>query len=147
MLLVSGSAVTRRDKAKRTEKGVTSQDVAPFLRAAAEWKGYVNVEQSDASKAQHSQFSDDVDLVSEFTAQVCLRGYRITFVQVDDEETVRATAFAAFRGMPDTGYAVSAWADSLLAALAAVVFIVAVQAQYDLSQFAIDGQGKSRRTF
>jgi len=141
-----GSRAKQRSKTA-ARKGAASDDAAPFLRQAAEWKGYVNIEQSAESKAQFEAFADDADLVSEVSAEILLRGYKISVVQVDDDETVKASAFAAFRGMPDAGYSVSAWAPTLLSAVAAVTFIVALQAQFDLSQYASDVSGKRRRTF
>lgn len=127
--------------------GAVSQDAAPFLRTAAEWKGYVNVEQTDSTKAHFTSFSDDLELVSETISQALLSGYKLSVVQVDDEETVKATAYAAFRGMPDTGLSVSAWADTALKALAAVAYIVVIQAQLDLSQFDRPEERVRRRTF
>lgn len=134
--------------AKRSAKGINSSaTVDPFLRRNAEWKGYVNVEFTEGEKAQFDAFSDDPSLVSEVSAQVLLKGYKITSVQVDDDETVRSTAFAAFVGMPDEGLAVSVWGGSLLNSIAAVVFVVAIHARFDLSKFVEPEVKKSRRTF
>jgi hypothetical protein len=68
-------------------------------------------------------------------------------VQVDDTETVKATAYAAFSGMADEGLNVSAWADTFYGALMAVVYIVSVQAQFDLSGYALPENKARRRTF
>lgn len=144
---VSNSHLEGKSSKARRKKGATSDDAAPFLRSASEWKGYVNVEQSEGTKEHFRQWCDDADLVSEFTAEVLLRGYKLDVVQVDDDETVRATARAAFSGMPDAGYSVSAWADTFYAALMAVVYIVAVQSQFDLSQHARPETKVKRRTF
>jgi hypothetical protein len=144
---VSNSHLEGKSSKARRKKGAASQDVAPFLRSASEWKGYVNVEQSEATKVHFRQWCDDADLVSEFTAEVLLRGYKLDIVQVDDDETVRATARAAFSGMPDAGYSVSAWASSFYEALMAVVYIVAVQSQFDISQHAKPETKVKRRTF
>lgn len=144
---VSNSHLEGKSSKARRKKGAVSNDAAPFLRAASEWKGYVNVEQSDATKVHFRQWCDDADLVSEFTSEVLLRGYKLDVVQVDDDETVRATARAAFSGMPDAGYSVSAWAGSFYEALMAVVYIVAVQSQFDISQHALPETKVKRRTF
>jgi len=132
---------------KSPRKGSASDDALPFLRVSAEWKGYVNVEQSEATKDQFWAFYNDANLVREITAEVLLAGYKLSIVQVDNPETCKASAYAAFSGMVDAGYTVSAWGDSLDSALAAVVFIVGVQARKDLSQFATDKVASSRRTF
>lgn len=133
---------------KATKKAGTSLTDAPaFLRVAAEWKGYVNVELSEREAEQFRSFSDDVDLVCETTAEVVSRGYKLSFVQTDVHGTVKATAVSGFRGMLDAGYAVSAWQGSVHEALAAVVFLVSMCAQYDLSRYATQGSEKVRRTF
>ena len=136
----------KRSKNSR-KKDAPSNDAAAFLRPAAEWKGYVNVEQTEATKSHFRQWCDDSDLVSEFTAEVLLHGYKLSVVQVDDDETVKATAYAAFRGMPDEGLSVSAWSDTFYGALMAVVYIVAVQAQFNLSAYALPETKARRRTF
>lgn len=145
--LVSNSHLEAKSSKARRKKGAASNDVAPFLRKAAEWKGYVNVEQTEATKEHFRQWCDDSDLVSEFTAEVLLHGYKLSVVQTDDAETVKATAYAAFSGMPDEGYSVTAWSDTFYGALMAVVYIVAVQSQFDLSQHAADEARPKRRTF
>lgn len=127
--------------------GVASVDAAPFLRAAAEWKGYVNVEQTDSTKEHFRAFSDDLELVSETIGQALLSGYKLSVVQNDDEETCKATAYAAFKGMPDSGLSVSAWASNALQALAAVAYIVVIQAQLDLSRYDDPSTRVRRRTF
>lgn len=132
---------------QRREKGAASVDAAPFLRAAAEWKGYVNVEQSEATKKQFNAFRDDANLVQEVTAEILCKGYKMSVVQADDDETVKATAYAAFQGMPDSGLSVSAWAGDIWSALAAVAFIVGVQSQCDLSRYAVPSGRSSKRTF
>lgn len=133
---------------KRSAKGINGADtVDPFLRRNADWKGYVNVEFTEKDKEQFDGFADDPHLVSEISAEVLLKGYKITSVQVDDDQTVRSTAFAAFAGMPDEGLAVSVWGDSLLNSIAAVVFVVAIHARFDLSKFVEPEVKKSRRTF
>ena len=138
----------RENRAKTgRNNGATSKDAAPFLRVRSEWKGYVNVEQTDATKAHFAAFSDDAELVSETISQALLSGYSFSVVQVDDEETVKATASAAFKGMPDSGLAVSAWAGSPLEALAAVAYIVVIQSGRDLSKFDDPSTRTSRRTF
>lgn len=138
----------RANKAKssRNERG-TSQDVAPFLRAAAEWKGYVNVEQSQSTKDHFRAFSDDSQLVGETITQALLSGYKLSVMSVDDDETYKATAYAAFKGMPDSGLSVSAWAGNPLEALAAVVYIVVIQSGLDLSQHDQPETRVRRRTF
>lgn len=136
----------KRSKARRKKAG-TSNDAPAFLRAGAEYKGYVNVEQTEATKEHFRQWCDDADLVSEFTAEVLLHGYKLSVVQVDDDETLKATAYAAFSGMPDEGLNVSAWADTFYGALMAVVYIVAVQSQFNLSQYALPETKAKRRTF
>lgn len=134
--------------AKRSAKGGDSgRDVAPFLRNAAQWEGYVNVEFTGGEKEQFAAFSDDINLVQEVTAEVLLRGYKLSVVQVDDDETVRATATAGFSGMPDAGLAVSAWGESLFIAVASVVFIVAVHSRFDLATWKQPEVKKSKRTF
>lgn len=133
--------------AKRAAKRGNSESVAPFLRVAAAWEGYVNVELTEASKEQFKHFSDDVSMVQEVTAEVLLRGYKLSVVQVDNEETVRVTATAGFSGMPDAGLAVSAWAEGVFPAIAAAAFIVAVVSQFDLSKWQQPETKKSRRTF
>lgn len=138
----------RANRAKSgRENGATSKDVAPFLRAAAEYKGYVNVEQTEATKDHFRSFSDDLELVGETITQAMLSGYKLSIVSVDDEETFKATAYAAFRGMPDSGLSVSAWAGKPLEALAAVAYIVVIQAQLDLSRYDDPSQRVKRRTF
>lgn len=144
---VSNSHLEARSSKGRRKKGAASTDAAPFLRKAAEYKGYVNVEQSEASKEHFRAWCDDPDLVSEFTAEVLLRGYKLSVVQTDDDETVKATAYAAFSGMPDEGLSVSAWAGSFYGALMAAVYIVAVQSQFDLSQYTSPENRVKRRTF
>lgn len=138
----------RANRAKSgRENGALSKDVAPFLRAAAEYKGYVNVEQTEATKDHFRSFSDDLELVGETITQAMLSGYKLSVVSVDDEETFKATAYAAFRGMPDSGLSVSAWAGKPLEALAAVAYIVVIQAQLDLSKYDDPSQRVKRRTF
>lgn len=132
---------------KPAAKRGDSKSVAPFLRVAAAWEGYVNVELSDASKEQFKHFADDVSMVQEVTAEILQRGYKLSVVQVDDDETVRCTATAGFSGMPDAGLAVSAWAGSLFEACAAAAFIVAVVSGFDLSKWQQPEIKKSRRTF
>jgi hypothetical protein len=146
-LHVSNSHLEAKRSKDRRKKGAASTDAAPFLRKAAEYKGYVNVEQTEATKDHFRQWCDDADLVSEFTAEVLLHGYKLSVVQVDDTETVKATAYAAFSGMADEGLNVSAWADTFYGALMAVVYIVSVQAQFDLSGYALPENKARRRTF
>lgn len=138
----------RANKAKtsRNERG-TSQDVAPFLRAAAEWKGYVNVEQTESTKAHFAAFSDDAELVGETITQALLSGYKLSVVSVDDDETFKAVAYAAFKGMPDSGLSVAAWADTPLKAFAAVAYIVVIQAQMNLTTYDQPETRVRRRTF
>lgn len=138
----------RANRAKTDRKdGATSKDAAPFLRVRAEWKGYVNVEQTDSTKAHFAAFADDAQLVGETISEALLSGYTLSVVQVDDEETVKATATAAFKGMPDSGLAVSAWASDALKAIAAVAYIVVIQAQRDLTKFDQPETRIRRRTF
>lgn len=144
---VSNSHLEAKSSKARRKKGATSNDVAPFLRKAATYKGYVNVEQSDETKRHYAQWRDDPDLVSEFTAEVLHHGYKVSVVSADDHETFKATAYAAFSGMPDEGLNVSAWAGTFYDAFNAVVYIVSVQAQFDLSVFADDAVRPKRRTF
>lgn len=135
-------------QAKRSDKnGAASKDVAPFLRSGAEWKGYVNVEFSETEKERFRTFVADADLVREITAQVLLEGYKITCVQVDNDETVKATAFSAFSGRVDSGLAVSAWAADFYDAVCAVAFIVGVHSQFNLAQHETEKPVSSRRTF
>lgn len=144
---VSNSHLEAKRSKNSRKKGAASNDAAPFLRKAAEYRGYVNVEQTESTKDHFRQWCDDADLVSEFTAEVLHHGYKISIVSVDDHETFKATAYAAFSGMPDEGLNVSAWADTFYAALLAVVYIVAVQSQFDLSQHALPENKVKRRTF
>lgn len=144
---VSNSHLEAKSSKGRRKKGAASTDAAPFLRKAAEYKGYVNVEQSEETKRHYAQWSDDADLVSEFTTEVLHHGYKISVVSVDDHETFKATAYAAFSGMPDEGLNVSAWADSFFGAWNAVVYIVSVQAQFNLSTFDNPALRTKRRTF
>lgn len=144
---MSNSHLEAKNSKGRRKKGAASTDAAPFLRKAAEYKGYVNVEQTDSTKDHFRQWCDDADLVSEFTAEVLLHGYKLSIVQADDDETVKATAYAAFSGMPDEGLNVSAWASTFYGALMAVVYIVSVQAQFDLSAYALPENKTKRRTF
>lgn len=133
---------------KRSAEGVASgKDAAPFLRAAAEWKGYVNVELGEDAAGRFATFCGDPGLVQEITAEVLLRGYKVSVVQVENERTVRATATAGFRGMPDAGLAVSAWQEDLYHAIAAVVFIVACSSQFDLTVYETDQATRLKRTF
>ena len=144
---VSNSHLDAKSSKGRRKKGAASTDAAPFLRKAAEYKGYVNVEQSEDTKRHYAQWRDDADLVSEFTTEVLHHGYKISVVSVDDLETFKATAYAAFGGMPDEGLNVSAWAGTFYDALTAVVYIVSVQAQFDLSVYADPAVRTKRRTF
>jgi len=144
---MSGGTRGKSLSAKRSIKGAASTDAAPFLRKAAEWKGYVNVQLSEGSKERYEAFSRDAGLVQEVTAETLLRGYKLSVVQVDDDETVRATAVAGFSGMPDAGLAVSAWEGSIWDALAAVVYLVGIHSAFDLSQWEEPEVKKSRRTF
>lgn len=137
-----GTSVSAPKKA-----GGSSGDAPPFLRAAAEWKGYVNVEIDEGTKAQFQAFIADAGLVREITAEVLLRGYKLSSVQVDNDATVRATAIAGFKGTVDAGYAVSAWAEDFYEATAAVVFIVAVLSGFNLSQHVKEAEARYRRTF
>lgn len=130
-----------------TKNGATSNDVAPFLRANAEFRGYVNVEQSDSTKAHFAAYADDSELVSETIGQALLSGYKLSVVQADDEETFKATAYAAFKGMPDAGLSVTAWTGTALSALAAVAYIVCIQSQLDLSKWDKPEERVKRRTF
>lgn len=127
--------------------GASSNDAPPFLRAAAEWKGYVNVELGEGAAEQFHAFIRDADLVREVTAEVLLHGYKLSCVQVDNSETVRATAIAGFAGTVDAGFAVSAWAEDFYNAAAAVVFIVGVHSRFDLSQWVRDEGSYRKRTF
>lgn len=129
------------------ENGAASKDVAPFLRALADWKGYVNVELTDAEKSQFRAFINDASLVQEVTAETLLHGYKLSVVQVDDPETVKATAFAAFKGMPDSGLGITVWAGDLYEAVAGVIFLVAILSRYDLSKHVKPEEKRSRRTF
>lgn len=144
---MSNSHLEAKSSKNSRKKGAALNDAAPFLRPAAEYKGYVNVEQSEETKRHYAQWSDDVDLVSEFTAEVLHHGYKISIVSVDDLETYKATAYAAFRGMPDEGLNVSAWGDTFFSAFNAVVYIVSVQAQFNLSTFDNPALRTKRRTF
>ena len=144
---VSNSHLEGKRSKNSRKKGATSHDAAPFLRKAAEYKGYVNVEQSEDTKRHYAQWRDDADLVSEFTTEVLHHGYKLSIVSVDDTETFKATAYAAFGGMPDEGLNVSAWAGTFYDALTAVVYIVSVQAQFDLSVYADPAVRTKRRTF
>lgn len=144
---MSDGSRKRTGKASTPQNGAASKDAAPFLRRAAEWRGYVNVELSTDAAQQFTAYADDPDMVREITAEVVSRGYKLSAVQTDETGTVRATATAGFSGMVDSGYAVSAWMDSTYSALAAVVFIVAFTARFDLSQFAREGVAKARHTF
>lgn len=128
-------------------KGGASGDAPPFLRASAEWKGYVNVEQTESTKEHFRSFSDDVELVGETISQALLSGYKLSIVQTDDDETVKGTAYAGFKGMPDSGLSVSAWSSTPLGALAAVAYIVVIQAQMDLSKYDQPETRVRRRTF
>lgn len=144
---MSGGSRGKNLAAKRSAKGVASSDAAPFLRKAAEWEGYVNVELSDGSAERYEAFARDADLVREVTSEVLLRGYKLSAVQVDDTETVRATAIQGFVGTPDAGLAVSAWEADIYDALAAVVYLVALHSEFDLSRWRAAETKKSRRTF
>jgi hypothetical protein len=86
-------------------------------------------------------------LVSETIVQALLSGYKLSVVSVDDDETFKATAYAAFKGMPDSGLSVSAWAGKPLEAMAAVVYIVVIQAGLDLSKYDQPETRVKRRTF
>lgn len=133
---------------KRSANGATSShDVAPFLRVAADWKGYVNVELDQDVAGRFAAFCGDPSLVQEITAEVLYRGYKVSVVQVENERTVRATATAGFRGMPDAGLAVSAWQEDLFGAVAAVIYIVACVSQFDLSVHEKPAEQRLRRTF
>lgn len=138
----------KHEKPQRSEKTTASSgDAVVFLRASAEWKGYVNVEFGKDESSRFASFTYDADLVQEITAAVLFRGYKLSVVQSDDAETYKATAYAAFKYMPDEGIAVSAWAGSPLEALAAVVYIVGVYAAFDLSSHFEAVARKGRRTF
>lgn len=144
---MSGGERFKQPAKRSAKRGKADDAVAPFLRVAAAWEGYVNVELSDAHKEQFKFFCDDVGLVQEVTAEVLQRGYKLSVVQVDDTETVRCTATAGFSGMPDAGLAVSAWAGTFFEAAAAASFIVAVVSQFDLSQWVRPEVKRSKRTF
>lgn len=125
-----------RSNAKvNNKKGDGSETVAPFLRSYAEWKGYVNVSVSEAEKGRFYAFVNDVGLVREVTAEVLSRGYKLSAVQTDEDGTIKASAFAGFLAMPDSGLSVSAWGADYYIALASVVYLVAFVAQFDLSKF------------
>lgn len=117
------------------KKGDGSETVAPFLRSYAEWKGYVNVHVGETEKGRFSAFVNDADLVREVTAEVLYRGYKVSFVQTDEDGTIKATAYQGFAGCADSGLSVSAWAGEPWIAVASVVFLVAMVAQFDLSKF------------
>ena len=144
---MSNSHLEAKSSKNSRKKGAASTDAAPFLRPAAEYKGYVNVEQSETTKRHYADWCNDADLVSEFTTEVLHHGYNISVVSVDDTETFKATAYAAFRGMPDEGLNVSAWASTFGDAWNAVVYIVSVQAQFNLSTFDNPALRTKRRTF
>jgi hypothetical protein len=142
-----GSNSQREQNRKRAAKGAASGgDAAPFLRAAAKWKGWVNVKPDEDARGAFEEWCGDSDLVESFTTAALWRGYKLSVVQADDEDTYRANAYAAFAGMPDEGLSVGAWADSPLRAIASVVYIVGVMAGYDLTKFETEGK-QSKRTF
>lgn len=144
---MSRSTNGRRDAANG--KGAPSSTDAPFVfeRAAAKWKGYVNIDQSEASKKQYANYAADSNLVAEIVAALPVRGYKLSVVCDGTPEVYKATAYAAYRGMPDEGIAVSAWAGSLWDAVAAVAFIVIVQCQADLSPYYQASDSMRRFTF
>lgn len=144
---MSAQSVGKRAAKRSAMGGDVAKDVAPYLRVAAAWEGYVNVEFTGGEKEQFASFSDDVNLVQEVTAEVLLRGYKLSVVQVDNDDTVRATFTAGFSGMPDAGLAVSAWGESLFNAIAACAFIVAIHSRFDLTVWKQPEVKKSKRTF
>lgn len=146
-VLVSSRNI-RSGGSKSDKKGAASNgDAAPFLRASAEYKGYVNVEQTQRTKEQFAAFRDDSGVVLEHTTAVLLAGYKLSVVQAENDETYKATAYAAFSGMPDAGLSVSGWAGSWPDALASVTFIVSVQAEMNLATFDVAPVNSRRRTF
>lgn len=145
--LVARNGLGRKQPKSPQSGGASGKDALPFLRAAAEWKGYVNVELGEGAAEQFRAFVGDTDLVREITAEVLLRGYKLSAVQVDNDETVRATAIAAFAGTVDAGYAVSAWGEDFYLAVASVVFIVGVHSRFDLSQWVREQETYRKRTF
>lgn len=125
-------------------KGAASGDVAPFLRKSSEWKGYVNVEFTESDKQNFRVFNVDDSLVSETMAEALSRGYKVSVVQSSEDGTYKGTIHSAYAGQPDSGYAASAWQGTPSDAIAAVVFIVSMIAQYDLSRF-VTSEGLSRK--
>lgn len=122
-------------------------DALPFNRMSAKWVGFVNVEQTEGTKDQYEAFSRDADLVAEIVQAVLSRGYKLSVVCDGSEDVFKATAYAAFKGMPDEGLAVSAWAASPWEGIAAVSFIVGVQSQGDLSKHYTESTSRRRFTF
>ena len=137
-----------RTKGKVNRNTAEATDVAPpYLRSYAEWKGYVNVSVSEAEKGRFYAFVNDSSLVREVTAEVLSRGYKLSAVQSDPDGTVKASAFAGFVLLPDAGLSVSAWGADYYIALASVVYLVALVAQFDLSKFYNERPAARGHTF
>lgn len=100
---MSKSTNGRRDAANG--KGASSSTDAPFVfdRAAAKWKGYVNIEQTEASKKQYANYAADPDLVAEVVATLPVRGYKLSVVCDVRQRSTRRPLTRRTVGCPTKG--------------------------------------------